>query len=100
MRAEPVEAGFETFGNALRWAMASFTTVGYGDLFPTTALGRFAGVLMMFAGLAALGTDAAVLGASMGATDAENEESTDQKILSELTALRTEVADLRDRLDD
>ena len=100
MRAEPAEAGFETFGDALWWAMVSFTTVGYGDLFPTTALGRFAGVLMMFAGLAALGTVAAVLGSSIGTTDAESEDSTDQRILSELTALRSEVAELRDRLDE
>lgn len=80
--------------------MVSFTTVGYGDLFPTTPAGRFAGILMMFAGLAALGTVAAVLGVSIGATDSEHEDSTDQRILGEVRALRAEVSELKDRLGD
>jgi hypothetical protein len=57
-------------------------------------------MLMMFAGIAALGAVAAVLGSSIGTTEAESVNSTDQRILSELTALRSEVADLGDRLDE
>jgi voltage-gated potassium channel len=100
LRAEPAESGFETFGDALWWALVSFTTVGYGDLYPVTPLGRLAGLLMMMAGLAALGTVAAILGSAFGSSDEEDEDSMPSRILDEIEALRTEVVDLRRRLDD
>jgi len=99
LHSEPPSSGFETFGDAIWWALVSFTTVGYGDLYPVTPMGRLAGVLMMVAGLAALGTVAAVLGSALGATDEEDEDSMEGQILHELSALRSEVADLKDRLD-
>jgi voltage-gated potassium channel len=60
-RHEPEAAGFDSLGDALWWSMVSFTTVGYGDLYPTTTAGRVAGGLMMFMGLMALGTVSGVL---------------------------------------
>ena len=100
LNAEPPESGFDDFGDALWWALVSFTTVGYGDLFPVTPLGRLAGVLMMFAGLAALGTVAAILGSAVGSSDEEDEESVNQRVLAEVELLRGEVAELRALLED
>ena len=95
MNAEPPESGFETFGDALWWATVSFTTVGYGDLYPTTPLGRFAGLLMMMAGLAALGTVSAVLADSFRGNDQDNEDANFAELLAEVKALRSEVAVLK-----
>ena len=100
LNAEPPESGFDDFGDALWWALVSFTTVGYGDLFPVTPIGRFAGVLMMIAGLAALGTVAAVLGSAVGASDDEDEESVNQRVLTEVALLRGEVAELKALLEE
>ncbi len=51
------EAQPEVFRNAfsgLWWAVATLTTVGYGDIYPVTAFGRLVGALIAFSGLAAV----------------------------------------------
>lgn len=49
------------FGDALWWAFATITTVGYGDYFPVTLMGRLVAVGLMAAGVALLGTVTALL---------------------------------------
>ena len=47
----------EVFRNAfsgLWWAVATLTTVGYGDIYPVTGLGRLVGAFIAFSGLAAV----------------------------------------------
>ena len=46
---------FETFGDALWWSIVTSTTVGYGDLSPTTALARGVAVIVMFVGIGTIG---------------------------------------------
>ncbi|MET7680869.1 potassium channel family protein [Streptomyces sp. NPDC005423] len=48
-------ATMRTFGDAVWWACATFSTVGYGDVVPITPIGRLIAVGMMFIGLALLG---------------------------------------------
>jgi voltage-gated potassium channel len=38
------------------WAMATITTVGYGDRYPVTTEGRFIGALLMLVGVGLFGT--------------------------------------------
>ena len=47
----------DVFRNAfsgLWWAVATLTTVGYGDIYPVTVLGRIFGALIAFSGIAAV----------------------------------------------
>jgi len=47
----------EVFRNAfsgLWWAVATLTTVGYGDIYPVTVLGRIFGAIIAFSGIAAV----------------------------------------------
>ncbi|WP_327298639.1 MULTISPECIES: potassium channel family protein [unclassified Streptomyces] len=48
-------ATIRTFGDALWWAAATLSTVGYGDVSPVTPLGRVIAVAMMACGIALLG---------------------------------------------
>jgi len=100
-RVEPVSSGFATFGDAMWWALVTFTTVGYGDLYPVTTAGRLAAVLLMIGGIALIGSLAGTLGSFLVHGDAPSAESTAlseqtaARLLEELRRLQAEVAELR-----
>ena len=52
-------ANITTLGEALWWAVVTITTVGYGDYYPVTAIGRIIAIFVMFSGI---GIVVAVLG--------------------------------------
>jgi voltage-gated potassium channel len=45
-------ANIQSPGDALWWGLVTITTVGYGDQYPVTPLGRLIGVFLLFAGIA------------------------------------------------
>jgi voltage-gated potassium channel len=49
------DAVIVTFGDAVWWAFETVTTVGYGDMYPVTPLGRFYAVLLMMGGIVMIG---------------------------------------------
>lgn len=51
--AEDVGAGrrIKSFGDALWWSTTTITTVGYGDVYPITAVGRFISAIAMLVGI-------------------------------------------------
>jgi voltage-gated potassium channel len=51
----------KTGGDALWWGFVTITTVGYGDRFPVTMLGRITGLFVMFAGIGIIGALASIL---------------------------------------
>ena len=51
----PVNSEFATVGDAFWWGIVTLTTVGYGDIVPKTATGRWAAVVIMITGVAVLG---------------------------------------------
>jgi voltage-gated potassium channel len=50
------ESNIKSPEDAVWWAMATITTVGYGDRYPVTTEGRFIGVLLMVVGVGLFGT--------------------------------------------
>jgi voltage-gated potassium channel len=48
-------ANIHDYGSALWWGIVTMTTVGYGDKFPVTGLGRAVAVVLMLVGIGLLG---------------------------------------------
>lgn len=90
----------ETLGDAVWWSFTTMTTVGYGDLAPTTGLGRLLAVGLMLSGIALLGVVTANIAAWFVAQfereDAEGKRQTTaiEELTGEVRALRAQVAEL------
>lgn len=91
------DSNIKTGGDALWWAFVTITTVGYGDRFPVTLLGRATAVAVMAAGIGIIGALASIL-ASILVPQAEEPEPVDPTVLTvgqELALIRAELAGLR-----
>ncbi len=56
-------ATIQSVGDGLWWAITTLTTVGYGDIYPTTTEGRFIAVGLMVSGICVLGVISATVAA-------------------------------------
>ncbi len=101
------EAKIVTFGDALWWAMTTITTVGYGDMYPVTPIGRMVAATLMMSGIAVLG----VVTASIASWLVQRVEDTAEavsdaeepvragvaELVAEMALLRREIAGLKDQ---
>ncbi|MGO9495511.1 MAG: ion transporter [Solirubrobacteraceae bacterium] len=106
----PTNPEFATVGDALWWGIVTLTTVGYGDIVPHTSAGRFAGIVIMFTGIAVLG----VLSGSLASLfnleqSSEDRDSTAgapaepggaQPVHAELAALQAQLQAIQGRLGE
>ena len=77
----------EQFGSVTRamwWAVVTLTTVGYGDVYPETPLGRIAAALIALAGIGIVAMPTGILASSF----AEEFRERDEKKKAELEARR------------
>jgi voltage-gated potassium channel len=97
------DANIQTGGDALWWALVTITTVGYGDKFPVTMIGRTTAVFVMLAGVGIIGALASIL-ASLLVPDAKPDEDAaaaspeaapTPDVAHELALLRAEISELR-----
>lgn len=102
------DANITTGGDALWWGAVTITTVGYGDKYPVTALGRVTGVFVMLAGVGIIGALASILASILvpppksddaAPTPATNSATTGGTVTAsveeELAKLRAEIEALR-----
>jgi voltage-gated potassium channel len=93
------DAKILTFGDAVWWAVATITTVGYGDMYPVTPLGRMVAAALMMSGIAVLGVVTASIASwlvqRVEETTVAAAETAEQPVLTEVVELAAEVAALR-----
>jgi voltage-gated potassium channel len=98
---------FSSFGLALWWAVQTVTTVGYGDVVPTTAFGKVIGSLEMVLGISFIAfLTATVTSIAIERGAAEKQEAAlraatenTQRIIDALGHTATAVTELNARLD-
>lgn len=84
-------SNINNYGDGLWWATTTITTVGYGDRFPVTAMGRLVALGLMVAGIAIAGIITAVLASWIVQRVTETEEN-------QQAVTRTQVQDLTEQI--
>jgi voltage-gated potassium channel len=91
-------ANITTLSDGLWWAATTVTTVGYGDRFPTTGLGRGIAVALMVVGIALLGVVTATV-AAFFVSRLQDVQKAEQRTEATLADVLDGLREMRARLD-
>ncbi len=91
----------QTFGNAIWWALATITTVGYGDVYPVTTEGRSVAAGLMVCGIGVLGVVTGSFASWLleRVQDIEDQERGVAATADDVAGLREEIVRLRATLE-
>lgn len=91
----------QSFGDALWWALATISSVGYGDMYPVTSEGRFVAAGLMACGIGVLGvvTGSFATWLLERVQDIEEMERGATATTEDVAGLREEVIRLREALE-
>ena len=80
----------ESYTESLWWSLVTITTVGYGDMVPTSQIGRIVAVFLMFGGIGIFGAITANLASLFSNSENPNTELI-QNLTKEIAELRSEM---------
>jgi voltage-gated potassium channel len=92
------EANIKGAEDAVWWAFATLTTVGYGDRYPVTSEGRAVAVALMLVGVCLVGVLSGLFASWFMAPAAQRNEGEIERLRAEIAALRA-VIEARSRSD-
>jgi voltage-gated potassium channel len=87
-------ATIKNFGDAVWWAVTTITTVGYGDLYPVTAMGRIVAALLMIGGISLVGAITATVATWIVQRVADEDTAQQAVTVAHIESLQAEVARL------
>jgi len=88
------ESNIKTASDALWWSFVTITTVGYGDFYPTTSIGRMIASALIMAGVGLFGTFTAYVASFF----MQYEESADDQVLVELEVIKEQLKALESKI--
>lgn len=86
---------FDNFFDAIYWATAMLTTVGYGDIYPVTEAGRFVSILSSFFGTAVIAMPAGIITAGFMEEINKERFHNERKLEEDVAELLEEIRQLR-----
>lgn len=92
-------ASIKTFSDALWWSVVTLSTVGYGDLYPVSPLGRFLAAAVMVGGVALIGVVTATLASWIVERVAVRDEAEQAATRRQVNDLSEQIALLREALE-
>lgn len=93
------DANITSFADALWWATATMTTVGYGDRYPTTGTGRLAAVALMMGGITILGVVTGTLASWLIEHVSQSEQGQTDELKVEINLLHAKLDRLTRAID-
>lgn len=96
------QENFASIPRAIWWAIATLTTVGYGDVYPVTPLGRFFASVIAIAGIGMVALPAGVFASAFSdeIRERENAKQERRERAIERRVARIEAAELEEESDD
>lgn len=82
------------------WAWVTITTVGYGDIAPTTVEGRLFGSVLILVGIGIISLITASFSAFFVAEDKEEQRKNDREILAQMKAMNDRLQAIEKKLDE
>ena len=89
--------GFASIPRSLWWAIVTLTTVGYGDVYPVTALGRIFAAIISLAGIGVVALPAGVFASAFSDELREREI---KKLRDRVEEVETEVEELEQDVEE
>ena len=87
-------APFDSIPRAMYWCMVTMTTVGYGDMFPITLIGRIVAVLTMLAGIVVIALPITLIGSNF-VEEYRKSQAAEAKEKKRIEANERAVAEMR-----
>ena len=77
--AKSPDATIRTFGDALWYSLITMTTVGYGDVYPVTAVGRFFAAVISLVGIGIIAIPTGIIAAGFSSVIGDEQASKEKK---------------------
>ncbi|MER3330198.1 MAG: ion channel, partial [Candidatus Kapaibacterium sp.] len=88
---ESAESGFTSIPRSIYWAIVTLTTVGYGDIAPSSNLGQFIASIIMIMGYAIIAVPTGIVSTEMKTLKENERNKSELKICANCQTKTSEI---------